>query len=151
MTVGDSILVDLAMHLAGQAGIDPALACAVIEQESAWDPWSIRYEPAFYQRYVVPLKLGDITEAQMRATSWGLMQVMGEVAREEGYTGNLPALCDPTIGITAGLQHLHRKLSHASGDVEQALLAWNGGGNTDYPAQVIARMPTYGGSVASAS
>jgi soluble lytic murein transglycosylase-like protein len=31
-------------------GLDPALVCSVVEQESAWDAHAIRYEPAFRVR-----------------------------------------------------------------------------------------------------
>jgi soluble lytic murein transglycosylase-like protein len=141
--VNKTQLIALAKVLAAQASIDPVLVCAVIEQESSWNPWSIRYEPAFYSRYIAPLNLGDTTEARARSFSWGLMQVMGEVAREEGYVGNLAMLCDPTTGIKAGITHLHRKLTGASGDVEAALQAWNGGGNPAYAGQVMARMVNY--------
>lgn len=38
--------------------------------------------------------------------SWGLMQVMGAVARELGMRGHIPSLCDPQIGIRYGCMHL---------------------------------------------
>src|SRR5437016_1759983 len=82
-------LVALAHEAARAHSLWPELVCAVIEQESSWDPWALRYEPAFYARYVEPqLYRGMIrqeTEARARAFSWGLMQVMGQVAREHGF------------------------------------------------------------------
>jgi hypothetical protein len=42
-----------------------------------------------------------------QATSWGLLQVMGMVARERGYTGPCVALChDPELALTLGMQQL---------------------------------------------
>ncbi len=42
-----------------------------------------------------------------QAASWGLMQVMGAVARECGYRQPyLPQLCDPADGIEFGCRHL---------------------------------------------
>ena len=38
-------IIDLARHIACEHALDPALVCAVIEQESAWNPWAVRYEP----------------------------------------------------------------------------------------------------------
>ena len=32
----------------------PDLVCAIIEQESAWNPWALRYEPSFYAKYIAP-------------------------------------------------------------------------------------------------
>src|SRR5579862_3189197 len=121
--MSDEVLIALAKSCAITAGIDPVLCCAVCEQESfpPWNPWSIRYEPAFYDRYMARMTNISATEAHARATSWGLMQLMGETAREEGYTGYLPQLCDPETGLERGLIHLRRELLRAGGDVHQAL------------------------------
>jgi soluble lytic murein transglycosylase-like protein len=124
-------------------GIDPALACAIAEQESGWNPWAIRYEPAFYSRYIVNQAALTPTEKTARSISWGLFQTMGEAVRESGYKGDLAALCDPDTGITWGLAVLQRKLALADGDVKRALLFWNGGSNPNYPAEVLARVPKY--------
>jgi soluble lytic murein transglycosylase-like protein len=74
----DGKLVALARRAAEEEGLDPALVCAVVEQESNWNPWAIRYEPLFFAKYVAPLytnnKVGA-TEAYSRGISWGLMQV----------------------------------------------------------------------------
>lgn len=140
-------LIAAAKAAAARRGIDPALVCAVCEQESGWNPWAIRYEPAFYARYIEPMVLAgritNATEAQARAFSWGLMQVMGEVAREHGYAGHMAALCDPATGLEIGCLHLASKLVGASGDVRRALLAWNGGADGAYPDEVLARMGKY--------
>lgn len=139
------ILQTLAKQVAGKYALDPALVCAIVEQESGWNQYAIRYEPAFYLHYVLPQRGLSATEAYARAFSWGLMQVMGEVVREEGYRGDLPALCDPETGLDAGCNHFKRKLVSAEDNVTKALLLWNGGGNAAYPAQVIARIPKYQG------
>jgi soluble lytic murein transglycosylase-like protein len=143
----DGKLVALARRAAEEEGLDPALVCAVVEQESNWNPWAIRYEPLFFAKYVAPLytnnKVGA-TEAYSRGISWGLMQVMGQVAREKGVSSlYLSALCDPANGLGVGCRVLREKLSVANGDAARALLAWNGGGNPDYAAEVFARMPRY--------
>lgn len=135
-------LIALAKQTALAHAIDPVLVCAVVEQESNWVPQAIRYEDAFYQRYIMKLNLHDATEARARAFSWGLMQVMGEVAREEGFVGHLVDLCQPAIGLDRGCVHLAKKL-FVHPEVESALLAWNGGGNIRYGQQVLARMEKY--------
>jgi soluble lytic murein transglycosylase-like protein len=136
-------LQSLAKEAAGKYALDPALVCAIIEQESSWNPWAIRYEPAFYVHYVMPQRNLSATEAYARAFSWGLMQIMGEVAREEGFPGDLPSLCDPAIGLDAGCNHFKRKLVQANNDVAHALQLWNGGGNPQYFTQVLARVAKY--------
>jgi len=138
-----STLVALARAIAAQHALDPALVCAIIEQESSWDTHAIRYEPAFRSRYVAPLGL-PATEEIARSISWGLMQVMGQSAREHGFAGKfLSALCDPLSGVTAGCSVFTAKMSQASGDIWRALALWNGGSNPDYATEVLGRLANY--------
>src|SRR5438132_13358052 len=136
-------LIALARKAAATHSLDPALVCAVVEQESAWNPWAMRYEPFFFAKYVAGLYANNkisATEAYARGFSFGLMQVMGQVAREAGFDALfLSALCDPEQGLAIGCKVLRKKLDAAAGDTARALLAWNGGGNPNYAAQVLAR------------
>jgi len=140
-------IIELARRTAAAHGLEPALVCAVIEQESAWDQWAVRYEPAFLSRYVAPLYTAgklSATETYTRSMSWGLMQVMGQVARESGFDGpSLAELCDPPTGVEWGCRLLAKRLERAHGDVAAALLAWNGGANPAYPAEVLSRARNY--------
>ncbi len=146
MTAATQLLA-LARAAAATQSLDPALVCAVIEQESSWNSWAIRYEPAFFAKYVAHLYTNNkitASEAFARGFSWGLMQVMGQVAREMGFDGTfLSALCDPEQGLAVGCKLLRKKLDAMNGDTARGLLAWNGGGNPDYPAQVLARRARY--------
>lgn len=124
------------------AGLDPALVMAVIEHESSWNPWAVRYEPAFYARYIASMKLPE-TEKTLRATSFGLMQVMGQVAREKGFDEKyLTALCDPINGVVFGCRKL-RECVAATADITAALLRYNGGGDPSYPVIVLGLMDKY--------
>lgn len=140
-------LIALARQKASEHGLDGNLICAIIEQESAWNPWAIRYEPAFLSRYIAPLYTAgklSATEAYSRSFSWGLMQVMGQVARENGYSlHTLAELCDPAIGIEFGCAVFAKRMERAKGDAKAALLSWNGGGNPNYPDEVLNRVATY--------
>ena len=139
-----SDLVRQAILIAQQHSLDPALVCAVVEQESSWETYALRYEPAFRSRYVTPLGLSP-TEEISRSISWGLMQVMGQVAREHGFSGKfLSALCEPAAGLAIGCVVLASKLSGANGDISRALSLWNGGANPNYAGEVIARVAHYG-------
>lgn len=136
-------LVALARSTAAQHSLDSALVCAIVEQESAWDPCAIRYEAAFRTHYVAPLGL-PATEEVARSISWGLMQVMGQVAREHGFAEkSLAALCDPAAALEIGCKVFAAKLHAAAQDVTHALNLWNGGGNRDYAAQVQGRIANY--------
>lgn len=136
-------LVDMAKMCAVQHGLHDVLICAIVEQESGWDSLALRYEPAFYERYIVPLGLQSEVLGKARATSWGLMQVMLESVFEIGYNGDGPGLQEPAMGLEWGCRLFAKKLLRANGDPHQALVYWNGGGNPLYPGQVIDRMPHY--------
>lgn len=144
----------LAKHKALGYSLDPVLVCAVVEQESSWNTWSARFERAWAMRLMGPEGAGLLsgfkgpatkeTEIAGRSHSWGLMQVLGQTAREQGC--NLPflnQLCDPEFGLDFGCKVLAMKLKVAVGDVRRGLLFYNGGGNHDYPGQVLARMKNY--------
>ena len=156
--------VALAHRAAESHALWPELVCAIVEQESAWNPWALRYEPEFYDKYIAssltarrpdgqPSRLGALTSPQIpddptescaRAFSWGLMQVMGQVAREHGFaSASLASLCDPAVGIEIGCRVFAAKLAAAEGNVTRALLLWNGAGNRDYPEAVLARTAHY--------
>ena len=146
--VGVEELIALAHRAAEAHALWPELVCAIVEQESAWNPWALRYEPAFYEKYIAPQiargAIADVTESRARAFSWGLMQVMGQVAREYGFAdASLASLCDPAVGLEIGCRVFAAKLAAAEGNVTRALLLWNGAGNRDYPAAVLARTARY--------
>jgi soluble lytic murein transglycosylase-like protein len=140
-------LIAVARKAAASQSLDPALVCGVVEQESGWNPWAMRYEPLFFAKYVAPLYTNNkisASEAYARGFSWGLMQVMGQVAREAGFDALfLSALCDPEQGLAIGCKILRKKFDVADGDAPRALLAWNGGANPAYAAEVLARKPHY--------
>ena len=119
----------LAREAATKHGLDPALVCALCEVESSWIPWAVRHEPGY--RWLWGLTYDDYpieprwlakevqlrgytagTERIFQRTSWGLMQIMGAVARERGFRGWLTELCDPTVNLQWGCRHLRWMLDH---------------------------------------
>lgn len=134
-----------------ESGINPQLIAAIIWQESRANPFAMRYEPAFFDKYIKDKKLtgfipsfkliSESTERNARATSFGLMQVMGATAREVGFEATfLSELCDVQNGIEVGVKVLKAKLAKANDDIMKALLLYNGGGNKDYPREVMAHI-----------
>jgi hypothetical protein len=134
-------LIALAQKTAASHGLSPKIFCGLVERESAWDPWKIRYEPKFYEEYVQKQidsgALHDETEAHARAISWGLCQVMGEDAREMGFTGHLAQLCDPEVGLEYGARALLHEIGRSGANITAALERYNGGGNPNYAAEVL--------------
>jgi soluble lytic murein transglycosylase-like protein len=142
--MGNEQLIALARSIAAQHGLEDVLVCAVIEQESNWNPWAVRYEEGFYVKYVLPIKGLSDTEARTRSMSWGPMQILGQVARERGFANTyLSGLCDPATGIDWGCGHLKAKLVEAGGEITKGLLLWNGGSNLAYPQQVLSKTLKY--------
>ncbi len=125
----------IAIQTAHENGLDPALVQAICHVESGWDTYAMRYEPQFEARYLTGLDFRRVspcsrdTERKGRAMSWGLMQVMGQVARELGFDGPyLSALCDPALGLRYGCLHLRRKMDkYGSQGIEAVISAYNAG------------------------
>jgi soluble lytic murein transglycosylase-like protein len=137
----DQTTIDLAKTIARRWDLNPAVFCGLVQRESNWNPWAIRFENLFFQKYIAPQvmqrKITDNTEAYARAFSWGPCQVMGEEARERGYTGDLAKLCDWDTGLEIGAKTLAFKIGLAGGNVEAGLERYNGGDNPDYSTEVL--------------
>ncbi|MEA5113036.1 MAG: lytic transglycosylase domain-containing protein [Geobacteraceae bacterium] len=102
------------IELAAQRhNLPAALVTAIIQVESSGNTYAIRYESGFLLTYVKKdvkcFGASRDTERISRATSWGLMQVMGQVARELGCEEHfLSSLCEPVNGIEYGCRQLAR-------------------------------------------
>ncbi|MGE0464594.1 MAG: transglycosylase SLT domain-containing protein [Vicinamibacterales bacterium] len=134
--------------------LDPELVEAVCLVESGGNPFAWNPEPAW--RYFWNVRTGRpfraVTAAELAAerpptdfhalagagdadqewwgqqASWGLMQVMGAVAREFGFADPyLPKLTVPEVGLEYGCRVLAERLRWAGGDVRAAVAAYNGG------------------------
>lgn len=128
------------------------LLLGVVEKESGFNPWAWNPEPRY--RYLWDVKRGQpfrkltVFESASeippedfpclagdpdqefwgQQASWGLMQVMGAVARELGFEGKyLTELSDPYTCIEFGSLKLRHLLTWADGDERHALAAYNGG------------------------
>jgi soluble lytic murein transglycosylase-like protein len=134
----------LATKWATKYGLDVALVCAVAAHESSWDPFAVRFEPAFETRYIKPAIPAMPTTLELtKAMSFGLLQIMGETAIEFGFTGRfLTYLCDPDIGLDFGCRKLQRCF-HLHPDTNGALLAYNGGSDPAYPSLVLQFLGQY--------
>lgn len=129
-------------EIADKIGVEPALALAIAETESSFDPLACRYEPIF--RWTNPKaerpKNSTIeTEIQHQKTSWGLMQVMGIVARENGLRGWITQLTQPEVGAEFGCRVIKKKLEKYS-DLDSAISAYNAGSPTDTNKGYVAKV-----------
>lgn len=112
--------------------VEPELVMAFVSVESSGQTCATRYEPHY--RYLFDQlsfsrrnRISLDTEIIHQKTSWGLMQVMGGVARERGFTGPLVKLCEPKIGLQYGIAHLVNFIDRY-GDLDEAISSYNQGG-----------------------
>jgi hypothetical protein len=133
---GRAALVQLVRATAEAKGLDAAVLCAMVEQESGWNAWAFNPEPHY--KYVVDWKTGQPfrkltpeensserppadfpypkgadrdAEFWGQQMSFGLLQLMGGAARERGFRGVfLTELCDPVTGLEWGCAHWMYKL-----------------------------------------
>lgn len=122
---------DLIASFAGKHGLPVALVAAIVQTESSGEAWAWNPEPQYRYFWDVKrfkpfraLSSAEIANERPPAdfqclagdrdqewwaqqASWGLMQVMGAVAREHGYREPyLPMLCRPEDGLDNGCKHL---------------------------------------------
>lgn len=111
--------------------LDPWIIGALIKAESNGNQFACRFEPAWRYHWNVDHfaeKAGSShqTETMCQATSWGYMQIMGTVAREQGYFDFLPGLCDEAVNIHHGCKHFRKRLEQ-SDKIEDAVAMYNAG------------------------
>ena len=102
-------IIALIKKLCIVSNLNPALIYGLVKVESNFDTNAIRYEPNFSYiskptHFAVLLHIPKAAEEAMQMTSWGLMQIMGARARDEGFTENLNQLLDPEENIELGIK-----------------------------------------------
>lgn len=102
----DTKLVQLIQEAALQHELPIDLVYGIVCQESRGLVTATKYEPGFFQRYILNLAGLVSPEKRARATSWGLMQVMGQTARECGFKGKFEELFQPEVGLYWGCKYL---------------------------------------------
>lgn len=136
--------------------LHPTLVLSIIYCESAGNPYASRYEPKFFSWLMSRIKGTKIrpssgvsvaTEEVMRATSFGLMQILGQTARELGYSKLfLTQLVEPDINIFYGIKYLVSRMKRFH-TKEEYIAAYNSGTpkyrgevlvNQDYVSKVCA-------------
>lgn len=116
--------------------LDPDLVEAVVITESSGKTSAYRFEPAFWLHYMANKPEWKGANPERVSSSYGLMQVMYQVALELGYKEAAPEyLFIPEVGLNWGCAKLRSLLDWSKDNVEQALAAYNGGkgGNSTPP------------------
>lgn len=141
---------DAVLDVSEEFELDPFVVAAIIATESAGNRFAMRYEPHYTYLFKVDeiaknLLCTSKTEEVAQKTSWGLMQIMGAVARERGYRGWLSELTDMVVNLRYGCAHL-KGYFEKYGNLEEAVASYNAGSprlsgdsfvNQDYVDKVI--------------
>lgn len=104
--------------VARELQIAPIVLECFAEIETGWLADATRFEPAWNylltpELFAKKLGISLATEIQLQKFSWGPLQIMGSVARELGFDGNLPGLIYPELGLKfGGLQVLRMMKVH---------------------------------------
>lgn len=128
---------ELVATLSREAGINPIVTHAIIEQESGGKEDALRFEPHVYAR----MRGKTDEERRMLATSFGLTQVMGYHARQTCGLKSWAELLQPEKNIRCGLTVLKGNIKR-TGKLRAALVAYNGSGPDAerYGERVLARI-----------
>ena len=125
---------------AGVYGIEPDLVYGICQKESGFVPEAVRYEDGYRYLFdpsrVRPRGCSLDTEIVMQKTSWGVMQVMGGVLRELGFTGWMTGIVgDIPAQVDYGCRHLGRFIRRYG--LPDAIAAYNAGSPRQNEAGVL--------------
>lgn len=121
--------------------VPAALLAAFCQEESGWQPWAERSEPGYLKNKKIKKAAAAwakehrglptaLTELNARSRSMGLMQPMGELAREQGFDSTyLSSLFEPFNSIDQGATLLKSLLQRYGKDTMSAISAYNQGNN----------------------
>jgi hypothetical protein len=144
MQVREAVLIPFRSeieHVADSFALPPSLLAGIIQEESRFEPWAARVEPHYKRKSIVQAGSRNWskryrnlptyeTELDDRSRSFGLMQVMGQLAREQGFAGRyLSEMHLPMNAITHGAKRFRELLDRYRGDTLSAISAYNQGNN----------------------
>lgn len=106
--------------VATEQGIDPALACAIVDTLSDWNP-------ARLEQSMDPQQYNPALAAQQGPESrLGLLQFTSAQARELGFKETQEELLAPTLNVRIGCLVLKKALAQTGGEAGRALLLCHG-------------------------
>ena len=106
----EQVIIDQIIEASKKKNIEPAVALAVAENESSFNPRARR------------------REKKLKTSSLGIFQVLVTTARLElGFTGQDSDLYDPEINIRLGLAYISRCYEEAGRSLKQLACCYTGG------------------------
>jgi soluble lytic murein transglycosylase-like protein len=130
--MNSSAYMSLAKMQATQFNIDPRLLCAIATVESGWNTFAVRYEPAWEyifqpKAFAEKNRITVDTEVQLQKFSYGLCQIMGAVARENGLFAEIHRLLEPETGLFYGAKLLRKLCDRYPDSIQDVMSAYNAG------------------------
>lgn len=147
--------------------LDPRLVASIVMQESAGDPDAPRFEDHIYEKikgkraeelagFVPKFPPSLTTEKILRASSFGLMQPLGETMRVDGFKERyLSKLYDVDVNLEWGCRHLRKLFEKVAAKALEkgesitrdevlfrVLTRWNG--SDEYPPKILAWLTSGG-------
>lgn len=128
---------DAVLKYSKEYKLDPIVVLAIIETESGYNPFAIRYEPGFKWLYsseemAFILRINKSLMIAMQKLSVGLMQPMLSVCNEYGFRGCFYDLFNIDLNIMYGCKHLSKLIKTQNlFSVEQIYDAYNTGNGND--------------------
>lgn len=111
--------------------LETQLICSIIELESSFDTFAMRYEPEAMRVFAVEESakingIAEVTERVAQKFSLGLGQVLGSTLRWLGFRDLLTSQCDPATGIHWCCEAFE-KLGHPYMALDEKIAAYNAG------------------------
>jgi len=111
--------------------VSPKWVNAIILQESSWKNYALRFEPNYpylfqVDQFAKKLVITSATETTCQKMSWGLGQIMGALAREQGHDGPMGQLFKPKYNILHMCKRI-QTLKKISPRMDDIFAMYNGG------------------------
>lgn len=135
--------------------LDPDLVQGVVEQESTYRWYAMRFEQGFWTVYLAHNPLWRDKDPHEVSSSYGLMQIMFVTAVENGFKGKPWELLSPAQNLDAGCRYLAQQFDWAHSAYKgpaagaehtilmSALAAYNGGKKGNLPDALPDRNRAY--------
>lgn len=124
--------IEMITEKSRQADLPPEMILAIIETESDGNPYAATYHANYSWINMQTKRPADChpnTESVHQRMAWGLMQIMGAIARDMGFEGWLTELTNPEINIAIGMKYLAslaKKYMESHG-IDGVIAAYNAG------------------------
>jgi len=130
-------IFSLIEKISAKYNIDYKIISAIIATESDYDIFAIRFEPNLHARlrydrlehFAKLNRVTESTEAILQCSSFGLAQVLGMTARNNGFHSPLPMLFLPDLNIDLACKIVSKLIDKYS-KIGSVISAYNAGSLT---------------------